>query len=345
MRLHYKTLLCVCGSLLVLMIALFLVWQYIVVDRFGRVEKEYANQNMERAVSGVDQDITSVATGTSDWAIWDDTYIFAEDRNQGYVDANFAASSFTSLRMNIILVLDTSGQLIYGEAFDLESEKMVPIPSSFLQHLSGNSPLLQHQDTDTGTQGILLLPEGPILVAAKPILNSQGEGPARGTLIMARYFDAGELEHIGTLTLLPLTSYPLDAVGMPSDFQTAQASLAAGDTTVIEPLRKDSIAGYALLDNIDGNPALILRAEMPRYIHNAGQSTVAYALISLTIIGLVVGAAIVVMLQITVLSRLTRLGHHVENIAGPEMWNRRSKETQRTRLADWQPHTPASSIT
>jgi methyl-accepting chemotaxis protein len=314
-KLHYKILLCVCGSLLVLMIALFLVWQYIVVDRFGQVEKEYANQNMERAVSAVDQDITSVATGTSDWAIWDDTYIFAEDLNQDYVDANFQASSFNSLRMNMILVLDTYGQLIHGEAFDLESGEMVPIPSDVLQHLSGDSPLIQHAETDTGTAGILLLPEGPLLVASQPILNSQREGPIHGTLIMARYFDSSELEYVGTLTRLPLTSYPLDAAGLPPDFQTAQASLTAGDAVVTHALSKDSIAGYALLDDIDGNPALILRAEMPRYIYNAGQNTIVYALISLAAIGLVVGAAIVVMLQITVLSRLTRLGRHVESIA------------------------------
>jgi len=314
-KLHYKTLLCVCGSLLVLMIALFLVWQYIVVDRFGQVEKEYANQNMERAVSAVDQDITSVATGTSDWAIWDDTYIFAEDLNQGYIDANFQASSFNSLRMNMILVLNTYGQLIHGEAFDLESGEMVPVPSGVLQHLSGDTPLIQHAETDTGTAGILLLPEGPLLVASQPILNSQGEGPIHGTLIMARYFDASELEYVGTLTRLPLTSYALDAAGLPSDFQTAQASLAAGETIVTHALSKDSIAGYAVLDDIDGNPALILRAEMPRYIYSAGQSTVVYALISLAVIGLVVGAAIIVMLQITVLSRLTRLGRHVESIA------------------------------
>jgi len=314
-KLHYKILLCVCGSLLVLMIALFLVWQYIVVARFSQVEKEYANQNMERAVSAVDQDIASVATGTSDWAIWDDTYFFAADGNQDYIDANFQASSFNSLRMNMILILDTNGQLVHGDAFDPASEQMVPIPSSVLQHLSGDSPLIQHTETDTGAQGILLLPEGPLLIAAQPILNSQGEGPIHGTLLMARYFDAGELEYVGTSALLPLTSYPLAAASMPADFQAAQDALGAGDASVTKPLSEDSIAGYALLNDINGNPVLILRAEMPRYIHNAGQTTIVYALISLTVIGLAVGVAILVMLQVTVLSRLTRLQHHVEGIA------------------------------
>ena len=315
MKLQYKTLLCVGGSLLVLMMALFLVWQYIVVDRFGQVEKKYVNENVQRAVSSVDQDITSVATGTSDWAIWDDTYIFAADRNQSYIDANFQASSFNSLRMNMILILDTYGRLIHGDAFDLESGEMLPVPSSVEEYLSGANPLIQHSESDPGIDGILLLPEGPLLVAAMPILNSQGEGPVHGTLIMARYFDSGELEHVSTLSLLPLSSYPLDGTALPSDFQAARASLVAGDETTARALTGDSIAGYALLNDISGNPALILRAEMPRYIYKAGQSTIVYALVSLAAIGLVVAAAILVMLQMTVLSRLTRLGHHVEGIA------------------------------
>ena len=84
---------------------------------------------------------------------------------------------------------------------------------------------------------------------------------------------------------------------------------------MIQALSDDSVAGYALVNDIDGTPALVLRAEMPRYIYNAGQSTTMYALISLAVIGIAVGAAIIVMLQITVLSRLTRLHDDVQAIA------------------------------
>lgn len=314
MKLRDKTLLCVCGSLLVSMTGLFLAWQYIVVDRFGQVEKEYVNQNMERAVSSVDQDITTVATAASDWAIWDDTYIFAEDRNQDYIDSNFQDSSFNSLRMNLILILDTSGEPIHGQAFDLESDEMTPVPSSFLQQLSSSSPLVQHQETDTGTQGILTLPEGPMLVAAEPILNSQGEGPIHGTLIMARHFDADELEYLGALTLLPLTSYLINDVNMPSDFQAARDLLAVGDANVTEPLSDDSIASYALLNDVDGTPSLILRADMPRYIHQTGQDTIVYGLAAVMVAGVVFGVMIVVLLEKTVLSRLAHLGRRVESI-------------------------------
>jgi methyl-accepting chemotaxis protein len=315
MKLRYKIVLCVCGSLLILMAALFMVWQFMVLDRFSEVEEKYVEENVERAVSSVDQDVASVATGTSDWAVWDDTYYFAEDGNQDYIDSNFQVSSFVSLRMSVIVVLDESGQIVHGAAYDPDSEEMVPVPSGFEDHLSGNSPLIQHTDTDPGTAGMVLLPEGPLLVAARPILNSQGEGPIHGTLIMGRYFDAAELEYVGTLTGLPLTSYPLDASGLPPDFQTARVSLTAGKGLVIHALSDDTVAGYAFVNDINGTPALVLRADMPRYIYNAGQSTTMYALISLAVIGIAVGAAIIIMLQITVLSRLTRLHDTVEGIA------------------------------
>jgi hypothetical protein len=35
--------------------------------------------------------------------------------------------------------------------------------------------------------GMFLLPEGPLIVTARPILTSEGKGPSHGVLIMGRY--------------------------------------------------------------------------------------------------------------------------------------------------------------
>ncbi len=315
MKLRYKVVLCVCGSLMVLMAALFVVWEYMVLDRFSQVEETYVDENMDRAVSSVQQDVASVATATSDWSVWDDTYYFAEDGNQDYLDSNSQPSSYISLRMSLIAVLDESGWIVHGEAYDPETGEMLPLPSGFQDHLNGDSPLIQHDQSSPGMAGLLLLPEGPLLVAAKPILNSQGEGPIHGTLIMGRYFDTAEMESLGTVTGLPLAGYRLDEPGMPADFEAARSPLASGKDLVIRPLSDDTVAGYGFINDINGDPAIVLRAEMPRYIYSAGRSTTVYALICVAVIGIAVGAAIIIMLQVTVLSRLTRLHDRVETIA------------------------------
>lgn len=315
MGLQKKVVLCVCGVLLVLLTALFIVWQYIVVGRFASVEMDYVDENMERVVTTIDQEVAGVATAAADWAIWDDTYAFAVDHDQGYIDANFACSSFTSLHLNLIAVLDTHGNVIHGQAFDLDNEEALPLSSSVLEYLSGYGSLTQPSELDAGIRGILMLPEGPMLLAARPILNSQGDGPTHGTLTMGRYFNANVLDHIGTLTLLPLTQYPVGAAGMTPDFRKAESVLMSGEGRFSQALNNDSIAGYALLDDISGNPSLVLRAEMPRYIHNAGRSSTFYALVSLAAIGLTMGVTIMVLLQMTVLAPLTRLARCVEALA------------------------------
>jgi sensor domain CHASE-containing protein len=206
MTLRWKTILVIGVTFAALLGILFAFWQTILVRRFTELERQDTSQNTERAVNAVQQDIDSVGTAAADWGIWDDTYFFAQDGNQDYIDANFQNSSFTSLQMNLILVIDSSGQVLHGEAFDLQNQVEVPIPTSLEAHISGDSPLMQHPDEE-GVSGIAVLPEGLMLVASQPILDSQGEGPVQGTLIMGRFFDSAEIERLAALTNLSLAYY------------------------------------------------------------------------------------------------------------------------------------------
>jgi PAS domain S-box-containing protein len=307
MTLRWKTILVIGITFAALLGILFAFWQTILVRRFTELERQDTSQNTERAVNAVQQDIDSVGTAAADWGIWDDTYFFAQDGNQGYIDANFQNSSFTSLQMNLILVIDSSGQVLHGEAFDLQNQVEVPIPTSIEAHVSGDSPLMQHPDEES-VSGILTLPEGPMLIASQPILDSQGNGPVQGTLIMGRYLDSTEVQRLATLTNLSLAYYQSSDAGLPADFQTAQSSLTEETPIFTRPLSKDSIGGYGLLSDIDGNPALILRVDLPRDIHEQGQQTVLYVVISLVVVGMVFGVVILLLLDRAVLSKFFRLG-------------------------------------
>ena len=95
MKLRYKIVLCVCGSLLILRQPSSWsgsTWSWTASARWRR-------STSTRTWSGPCHPSVrhrQRATGTSDWAIWDDTYYFAEDGNQDYIDSNFQVSSFTS---------------------------------------------------------------------------------------------------------------------------------------------------------------------------------------------------------------------------------------------------------
>jgi PAS domain-containing protein len=75
------------------------------------------------------------------------------------------------------------------------------------------------------------------------------------------------------------------------------------------------LGGYALLYDIYGKPALILKAEMPRRIYRQGQVSQLYFVVSLGIAGLVFATAIMLLLEKSVVSRLTALSTSVAAIA------------------------------
>ena len=70
-----------------------------------------------------------------------------------------------------------------------------------------------------------------------------------------------------------------------------------------------------LLNDIYGKPALILRAEMPRVIYQQGRISQLYFVGALLIAGIVFGVAVLLLLEKSVISRLSSLNNSVRSIA------------------------------
>jgi len=153
-----------------------------------------------------------------------------------------------------------------------------------------------------------------MLIASRPIITSEDEGPVRGALIMGRYFDTAELENLAETTQLSLSAHRFDDSQMPSDFKAAESFLSEDAPIFIQPLSEESIAGYALLEDIYGKPALVLKADMPRSIYGQGQATVNYFILLILAIGLMFSLAILLFLNKFVLSPLSQLSDDVSSI-------------------------------
>ncbi len=314
MKLRKKTLAIISAMLVGAICILYLTSQTILMNSFDELEKQESSRDVERTLSVLFDQLSALDAVTYDWAAWDETYEFIEDNNPEYIEANIVDSTFTGLRINLLLFINSSNQIHLSKAFDLQDEEEVPLPQSLHEYLSDNALLLRHLDTESSITGIILLTEGPMLVTSRPILTSDDEGPIRGTLIMGRYLDSAEIERLAGVAHLPLTVCRVDDSQMPSDFQAALSSLSEEVQIFIQPLSEESIAGYALIDDVYGNPSLVLRADMPRGIYEQGQSTTRYFILSLLAIGLVGGVMGILFLERTVLSRLTRLSASVDSI-------------------------------
>jgi sensor domain CHASE-containing protein/GAF domain-containing protein len=315
MTLRRKTLLIISLGLVVVVAALYAISSLILIGGFANVEEQDTRQNVNRALAALSDDFTELMRSNRDYAAWDDTYAYIEDGNEDYVQNNLIDSTFSNLRLNLMVFVNTSGQVIFGKGFDLENEVETAVPGSLYQYLSLSSPFLQLSDPNSGLTGIVLIPDGPVLLSSWPIVTSANQGPIRGYLIFGRYLNSSEIARLAASTHLSLAVRRLDDEQLPLDFQAVRNSFSEEMPITVRPLSDQTIAGYAQLTDVEKQPVLLLRADIPRAIYQQGQASMRYFVISLLAVGLVALIGGVWLLETFVLSRLADLSAQVGGIA------------------------------
>ena len=315
------------GSIAMLL-ALYVSSQFILMNDFERLEKQQVQKNVNRTLNVLSNELLDLSSTTSDWAIWDDTYAFIQNGNEEYIQANLGdPAGFASLRVNVIVFINTQGDIVFGKTFNYGNNTVSDIPQSLSQLLAADNSLWHHTDANSVITGYLSLEE-PLLFASLPILTTQHEGPIEGALIMGRYLNSDEIEHVSQTLNLPINVSRSDDLKAEPDFSAAKSALSDGTSVFVQPLDGNTVGGYALIDDVYGNPFLILRVTMDREIYNQGIDSVNYFIWALLAIFLGFGGIGAVVLEKSVVSRVNRLAKEVrrvgksKNLSDRLSWNK-----------------------
>jgi methyl-accepting chemotaxis protein len=296
-----RTLLIIASALIGLFILLTVSSTYLLSSSFGALEQKTARENTSRVMQAIQVEQKNLATKITDWAQWDDAYQFMEDKNQDFIDANFAPDTLSKMGLHVLVFLKPDGSLWYAPSSYRENGQEAALPALFQSALPAGHRLLVHPDDNAVHSGILLLPEGVLLTAYSAILHTNAEGPPQGLLVMGRYLDAAELKSIETTTnLAPITIAPQNQTLPSTDFADAAAQLTSPDAVFLRTLSESDIAGYALLYDLDSQPAAVVRVDMPRAIYDQEKSAILYLIAALFIASLLFG-----LITIALLNRIT----------------------------------------
>ncbi len=314
MSLRTKAIIIICVTLVVTIAALYGTSRLILTTGLSRIEVYDTQQSVQRTLNVLSRTISDLEANVADWAVWDDTYDFIADSNDEYVKANLVDSTFIHLRLNLILFVNSSGEVVFSKGFDLQQEREVPVPSQLLDNSSRARLLGSGNGEESSVSGIILLDEGTMMIASQPILKTDGTGPVRGTLIFGRYLDATETSRVAQLTLSNVTVRRIDRIG-DLDSQKALNSLSAEKPIFVQPLSTRDIAGYSLLNNVQGNPILMLRVDESRNDYLLGQSAVAYHILVVLVIGVLASVVVLFVVQTQILSRFAIIYGGLRKIA------------------------------
>jgi two-component sensor histidine kinase/sensor domain CHASE-containing protein len=313
MSIRLRTLLLIAGTTVGLLAILYTISALLFLDRFSRLERKEALRGLQQANNALANELGELDTFNHDWAAWDDTYAFVQDRDPGYLESNLMDETFVGGMLNLMVFLDREGGIVFAKSYDWRQQNSLDLPAELMAHLRPGSPLVPRTDEDAHFQGILLLPEAPLLVVSHPILTSTSRGPRHGTLIMGRYLDDAELASLAEQTRLELRLFRQDREQPRELPEDARATLGLRGE-LVRPLDGERIAAYSLLRDVAGETALVLRSVIPRETYRQGLLTIRYLVFSLLGVGLVFCAVVMFLLEAGVLRRVSGLSRAVAGI-------------------------------
>ncbi len=269
---------------------LYAIASGLIVNGFDPLEQQDVRKSVERVERSLSEGSKYLESTSGDWANWDDTYSYMKNGNPAFITSNIDEDTFSNLQLNFMLFIRPSGQIAFGRGFDLNDKKFVPIPTSLLKELSKKRLHNKRFPASTvNASGIVLLPEGTLVLVSQPILNSKKQGPSQGTQIFAYFLNPKSFEHVSKFSRVSVRLQTLESQQLSPDFQRAYTAILKENTIPVEALNEDIVAGYTMLRDIYGRPALILRVEIPRSIYKQGQANLRYLLISLSIVATIFG--------------------------------------------------------
>jgi sensor domain CHASE-containing protein len=279
------------------------------------LESKTVSDNVGRVLKQFDQENKNLGAVATDWSMWDDAYFFVEYKNETFIQNNMLYDVFNGIKINFMLFYNNSGVLVYSKAYDFQMKNETILPATLYLYISSKKEsLLTHKNLVSNQTAIILYDtnEMPLLISITPILRTNGNGPIHGSLIIGRFLDDTKVKSFGNITHLTVILHNIS--NQPSiDFQHPSYYIE-GIPIFIQPKNSTYVAGYALMDDIFGNPVFFLEVGSNRDIYHQGLNMIQNIIISLVIIVIMFLVFVIIILDRFVTSRLTYLTKSVNDV-------------------------------
>jgi two-component system cell cycle sensor histidine kinase/response regulator CckA len=309
--LRQRTLWSIGATFLALVAVLYVVSRAVILNGFKILEQEDAEQNLARANSAIRDMETTLSRQVTDFSSWDQMYEFIHSRNPTFLKSEFPNESLATMRINFVVIADTSSEVVFKKGYDLSSQKEVAVPADLLQMIRPGASLTRFAETTSRVAGIVNLRDGPAAIISQPILMSDNRGPIAGMVIMGRWIDAQELNHLGEVTHLDLNLIPLGSPQASNETIEAATHLSAQSPQYVREIDDEQVGAYRLIEDIYKKPTLILKLTLPRTIYHQGSISLLQYMFLLLAAGTVFTAVTLAVLERLVLARLARLSFDV----------------------------------
>lgn len=305
MNIRTKTLLTVLCAVITLIFTVYIVTSTIIMKSFAKLEDQKIRKNTEILLDVIKARLENMDVLTRDWAYWDDAYAFAQNRNPKFTQTAISPTTCKDTNSNFIIIINTTGEILFSQGFDFEKNKTSSV-SKELKNILPQPQFTQLSDKNKRTLGLVVLPDGLLMISARGILKTDYSGPHKGAVIFARYLDTREVKRLSEMAHLDFTLFEVDSRHWDPRIQSLINKFEKNTELIIEPVKDHTINCYVQLEDIYQQPAAIFKIAMPRDIYQQGRKSFYLLFFAIAIIGIIYLIVTSYLVDRVILQRLIR---------------------------------------
>ncbi len=245
---------------------------------FQNVESAATSQKAMQVYRAFEADLRQLAMSNRDYAQWDDSVQFVQDRNQHFIDANLVPYTLNGLHVDLVWIVDRDGKEIYSGITDRTAAPMVtPAPRDLLRDLARFLPKGQTMGL-SAVNAVVATSHGLMAVAAQQIRRTNQSEATGATLLFGRVIKDSDIQRVRDSSQLPVAMIDLTGSAKAAALLPApvRAWLAGGDVslpTFAAPESDRQITGYAVVRDADEHAIALFSTTSARTIYALGRRT------------------------------------------------------------------------
>jgi signal transduction histidine kinase len=149
-----------------------------------------------------------------------------------------------------------------------------------------------------------------MMVASRPVLNSEAEGPIHGSVIMGKFLTEKVVQKLADQTNVDFKIWDLNQGSISAGQRSIANNITRQSAFHILEVDDNSLEVRTVFNDLKGNSALLMEAKINRDISAKGAAAVKYSLVSIVCAGLFILTVLLVLLQRGVIGPITRLTNH-----------------------------------
>ena len=315
MTIRFKVLLLTVLAVVFLAGAACIFSQAVVERSITEAELATVRHDARLAVNMCRSEIAGMVRQGREWAS-NPVVVAAAGGEPGAFQAGTFDAALAEQRVDLVVIVNNDGAVVDARSFGIGDTKGAP-PESVLEFIAKDSYLRVHHHADSAAKGLAVLPTGVFLLVSVPVLPNEPGALIRGALLAGRRLEKAEFYHIAEESGFSVFHQDIKESLSP-DFREAQDHLRAGTDVYVRVLGTTSCAAYTVIEDVYGQPALLLRLSRPRESQlrafHAGIRVGAFALA----VGALLAGLVMLALEITVVSRLRRLLREIRALKSAE---------------------------